>query len=53
MFLISEHIQPELLWAYPYNALRNHAVMRATTNVRPNNHQISRHAAYCCYFLSR
>ena len=35
MVLVSEHIQPELLWAYPYNALRNHAVLRAATDVRP------------------
>lgn len=34
MVLVSEHIQPELLWAYPYNALRNHAVLRAATDVR-------------------
>lgn len=31
--LVSEHILPELLWAYAYNALRNHAVLRATTDV--------------------
>ena len=31
--MLSEHIKPEMLWAYPYNALRNHAIARAHTEV--------------------
>lgn len=35
MVLISEVIKEHDLWAYPYNALRNQALARATTDVSP------------------
>ena len=31
--LLSEVIKEQDLWAYPYNALRNHALSRADTDV--------------------
>lgn len=34
MVVLSEVIKQHDLWAYPYNALRNQAVSRATTEVR-------------------
>lgn len=33
LVLLSEHIRPEMLWAYPYNALRNAGIARAHTEV--------------------
>ena len=34
--VVSEVIKQHELWAYPYNALRNQAVSRAETEVRPD-----------------
>ena len=33
LVLLSENIKPEMLWAYPYNALRNAAIARSHTEV--------------------
>ena len=39
--LLSEVIKPHDEWSYPYNALRNHALVRSETDVRPTTHLIT------------
>lgn len=34
--LLSEVIKPQDAWSYPYNALRNHALIRSETDVGLN-----------------
>ena len=36
--LLSEVIKPHDSWSYPYNALRNHALVRSDTEVRTPTH---------------
>ncbi len=36
--LLSEVIKPHDEWSYPYNALRNHALVRSETDVRSPTH---------------
>ena len=37
MAVVSEVVKQHDLWAYPYNALRNQALSRAATEVRPSS----------------
>ena len=49
--LLSEVIKPHDSWSYPYNALRNHALVRSETEVREPI-QLARNISASVLFMS-